>query len=148
LGTADQFVATLGAIADFRIKIYPNVHFVVIINPNSGPNGRPILPDEQYQRAVPLLRGYPNVTLVGYIKTSYGKRDIKESLADIDTYWRWHQERPDTKTGFGPMGLDGILVDEVAWQVEKFGYFEELSRHIKGKQWKSGKPGTLHSWIY
>ena len=125
-----------------RIRKYPQIQFIVVINPKSGPDGRPILPDQQYQRAIPYLQGHRNVTLVGYIKTSYGKRDIKDSVEDIDTYWRWHQESSKDQ-GLGPMGLDGIFVDEVECLGEQFGYFQSLSRHVKTKKRKSGKPGIF-----
>jgi hypothetical protein len=108
----------------------------VIVNPNSGPDGRPELPDEQYQRAIPYLQGFQNVTLVGYISTVYAKRDIQQSIADIDTYWKWNALNEN-------MGVDGIFVDEVDNEGVHFKYFETLSKHIKAKRWKSGKSGTF-----
>jgi hypothetical protein len=108
----------------------------VVINPNSGPDGRPDLPDEQYQRAIPYLQGFQNVTLIGYISTVYAKRDIQQSIADIETYWKWNGINPD-------LGIDGIFVDEVDNEGVHFKYFDTLAKHIKGKRWKSGKPGIL-----
>src|SRR5215510_12230545 len=75
---------------DCRIECYPTVHFIVVINPNSGPDGRPDLPDAQYQRAIPYLQGYTNVTLIGYVSTLYGRRLLPEAKNDVDIYWRWH----------------------------------------------------------
>jgi len=126
--------------ADRRIRAHPNLNFIIVINPNSGPDGRPYLPDEQYQRAVPYLQGYPNVKLVGYVKTEYGKRDIEGSKNDIDLYWRWDALSKNNSTG--PMGLDGVFVDEVDWEGESSNYFESLCLDIKGRRWRSGKPGT------
>jgi hypothetical protein len=108
----------------------------VVVNPNSGPDGRPDLPDEQYQRAIPYLQGFQNVTLVGYISTVYAKRDIQHSIADIETYWKWNSLKED-------MGVDGIFIDEVDNEGVHFEYFDVLSKHIKSKPWKFGKPGTF-----
>jgi hypothetical protein len=83
------------------------------------------------------------VTLVGYISTQYAKREIIQSLKDIDAYWRWDAlSRAKGDSGFGPMGLDGIFVDEVTCSGEDFEYFEMLSHYIKNKSWRSGKSGS------
>ena len=113
-----------------------------MINPNSGPDPRPDLPDPQYQRAVPYLQEFSNVTLVGYVSTLYAKREIIGSLEDIDAYWRW-DALSSAKAGksLGPMGLDGIFVDEVTCNGENFEYFDTLSHYIKNKSWRAGKPG-------
>jgi hypothetical protein len=119
-----------------------------VINPNSGPDPRPDLPDPQYQRAVPYLQGFTNVTLVGYISTLYAKREAIRSLDDIDAYWRWDSlSKAKTDKGFGPMGLDGIFVDEVTCSGEDFEYFEMLSHYIKNKSWRSGKPGYCSFFV-
>jgi Spherulation-specific family 4 len=82
------------------------------------------------------------VTLVGYISTSYAKREIIRSLDDIDAYWQWDAlSKAKDGQGFGPMGLDGIFVDEVTCCGENFEYFELLSHYIQNKSWRSGKPG-------
>lgn len=133
----------MGFSADYthgRIRSHPNLNFVVVINPNSGPDGRPFLPDEQYQRAVPYLQDYPNVRLVGYIKTLYGKRDIENVKHDVDLYSHWHNLSKTKKTG--PMGLDGIFVDEVDWAGEYSNYMEVLCQHIRSRIWRTDKSGT------
>jgi hypothetical protein len=130
-------------VANYSIRTYPNVHFIVIINPNSGP-GKPDLPDENYQSAIPQLQGYSNVTLVGYVHASYGAQGLKTSLNDIETYWRWHELSTGKKNkALGPMGLDGIFVDEVDYGGEHIPYFETLCQYVKKKTWRKGKSGTL-----
>ena len=126
-------------VANVRIRDYPNVHFIVVINPNSGPGGRRDLPDEHYQRAVPRLQAYDNVTLLGYVHASYGGRKMKIVQKEVDTYWRWEEQSKGKKTG--SMGLDGIFVDEVESGGQCLEYFETLSRYIKKKHWRSGKSG-------
>ena len=125
--------------AKFRIQKYPNLHFIVIVNPNSGPGGRPDLPDEHYQTSVPKLQGHSNVTLLGYVHTSYGKRKLRAVKQDVDTYWRWHEL--SIKSVTGPMGLDGIFLDETALASEELDYYTTLSRCIRKKRWRYRKPG-------
>ena len=123
----------------YSIRSHTQLHFIVVINPNTGPDPQPDLPDSQYRAAVPYLQGYTNVTLVGYISTLYGKRNVQDSLNDIDLYWRWHKLSLDK--GISSMGLDGIFIDEVDCDGDNLEYFGELYWHIKGKVWKSDKPG-------
>ena len=102
-----------------------------------------MLPDEQYCCAIPYLKGFNNVTLLGYVRTSYGKRMIRETVGDIDTYWRWHEvsSSPSAATCSRTIGVDGIFIDEVEYSGRHLKYFEELYRHIKDRKWSSGKPG-------
>jgi hypothetical protein len=118
----------------------------VVINPNSGPESRPDLPDEQYQRALPYLQEFPNVTLVGYILTWYGKREINVAKTDIDTYWNW--DGIAREKGIRPLGLDGIFVDEVTCNGENMEYYETLYSYIKSKMWRSGTPGLLSENVF
>jgi hypothetical protein len=145
LVTPDQQVQPFFASGtDFQsIKEYPNLNFIVVINPNSGPGGCPVLPDEQYCAAIPYLRGFNNVTLLGYVRTSYGKRMIRETVGDIDTYWRWHEvsSSPSAATCSRTIGVDGIFIDEVEYSGLHLKYFEQLYRNIKDRRWSSGKPG-------
>jgi len=104
------------------------------------------LPDAQYQRAVPYLQGYPNVTLVGYVKTLYGKRMLEDSQNDVNIYWHW--DELSRSKNIGAMGLDGIFVDEVDCEGENLEYFEALCQHIKAKTWSSGNPGTSYSLLF
>src|SRR5437762_7781507 len=132
--------------ANSRIEGFRTVNFIVVVNPNSGPDGRPELPDAQYQRAVPYLQGYPNVTLVGYVKTLYGKRPINDTQNDVDIYWRW--DELSRSKDMGPMGLDGIFMDEVDCEGENLEYFEALCHYIKTKNWTLGKPGTCFPSLF
>lgn len=81
------------------------------------------------------------MTLVGYILTWYGKREINVAKTDIDTYWNW--DRIAKEKGVRPMGLDGIFVDEVTCNGENMEYYETLYSYIKSKMWRSGSPGLL-----
>ena len=75
----------------------------------------------------------------------YGKRALESSQDEVDKYWRWHKLSESSSTG--PMGLDGIFVDEVDCDGENLQYFESLSRHIKAKIWRSGTPGTFFDFL-
>jgi len=116
---------------------------LVVINPNSGP-GESSLPDEQYCKAIPYLKGHNNVTLLGYIATEYGTRKIAESLADMDKYWQWHQI--SLSRSVQPLGIDGIFVDQVECAGQQLKYFEELFRATRGRLWSSGRPGSTLSY--
>jgi Spherulation-specific family 4 len=123
------------------IRNHPSLSFTVVINPNSGPDGRPILPDAQYQKAIPYLHRYPNVTLVGYILTRYGKRAMEHAISDINTYNKWAELVPE-------MGLDGIFIDEVDCDGSEIEYFRGLHKHIKGLKWRRRQPGALKSRLH
>lgn len=119
-----------------------------MVNPNSGPGGCPVLPDEQYRRAVPLLRQFPNITLLGYISTEYGNRTTNLALADIDKYWQWHHASMAMDVqGANVMGMDGIFIDQVESGGKQLSYFQVLCKAIKARQWSTGKAGKAFTFL-
>ncbi|KAH1885906.1 hypothetical protein KXX01_000508 [Aspergillus fumigatus] len=70
------------------ISKHPDVNFTVVINPGSGP-GPNALPDGNYTREIPKLASYENVRLLGYVATTYAKRNISLVRRDIETYAAW-----------------------------------------------------------
>ena len=60
----------------------------MVINPFNGP-GPKDLPDENYQREIVKLTSHPNVRVVGYIHTTWGRRQLESLLQDIDRYAKW-----------------------------------------------------------
>src|SRR3954452_15888951 len=87
------------------IAQHPDVQFLVIINPNSGPGAAPWWPNADYVREIPRLNALPNVKTLGYICATYCKRSLDAALDDIDTYGA--RGRKDAR-----QGVDGIFVDE------------------------------------
>jgi len=86
------------------------------------------------------------VTLVGYVRTCYGLRPVEESLGDIDSYWQWHElSKSRASEGQGPMGLDGIFIDEVDCEGEQLEYFGALAIHVKTQAWRAANSGICAS---
>lgn len=114
--------------ASSRISTYPNLDFLVIVNPNSGPGlpGTPS-PDHNYAREVPRLNAAPNVVTVGYVKIDYCHRPLSEVCAEVDTYASWASQDPPG------LGLGGIMVDETPnhYSDERADYLDALGRYVK-----------------
>lgn len=86
----------------YSIVEYPNITFLVVINPASGPGALP-LPDSNYVREIRCMNSHANVRTLGYVSTNYAKRDFNNVKSDIQKYSAWH--------GAG-QGLRGIFFDE------------------------------------
>ncbi|KAL3476616.1 Spherulation-specific family 4-domain-containing protein [Aspergillus californicus] len=86
------------------IQSHPELNFVVIVNPQSGP-GSSDAPDQAYQVAIRQLDSYPNVQKVGYVRTGYAERNISAVLADVATYSGWYAQSAD-------LAMAGIFFDE------------------------------------
>lgn len=94
------------------------VPIVAVINPNNGPGGGP--PNRDYARGINDLR-QGNVTILGYVATTYGDRPLAEVKTEIDLYDRHYN-------------IDGIFLDEAASSADKLDYYQEIYRYIKAKQ--------------
>ena len=89
------------------------VPITAIINPNSGPDGGP--PNAEYVVGLSDLRK-KYVTIVGYVSTDYGERELSEIKADVDLYDQH-------------FNIDGIFFDEVA--TDKLSDYQELYEYVK-----------------
>ncbi|KAL5360062.1 Spherulation-specific family 4 [Aspergillus floccosus] len=109
------------------ISARPDVNFTVVINPGSGP-GPDALPDANYTREIPKLASYDNVRLLGYVATTYAKRNISLVRKDIETYAAWpnRSSNPD-------LAVRGIFFDETPQEYDPnvLSYFEELTSFVK-----------------
>ncbi|MCB9098245.1 MAG: spherulation-specific family 4 protein [Anaerolineales bacterium] len=91
------------------------ISVTVIINPNNGPGSCP--PNSDYQHGInDLHRG--QVTILGYVYTSYGSRATKIITNEIDLYDQCFD-------------IDGIFLDEVASTADKCDYYEQLCDDVK-----------------
>ncbi|KAL4937831.1 hypothetical protein BDV06DRAFT_215585 [Aspergillus oleicola] len=90
------------------IQSHPDLNFLVIVNPQSGP-GNGSAPDEAYQVAIRQLDTYANVQKVGYVRTNYAERNVSEVLDDIATYSGWESQSSD-------LAMAGIFFDEAPHQ--------------------------------
>jgi hypothetical protein len=92
------------------------VPVVAIINPNSGPGGKP---NSNYLAAMKLLQK-AGVKMIGYVATDYGKRPMAEVKADIDLYDRYFDVR-------------GIFLDEGASAAQHHGHYAQIYKYIRSK---------------
>ncbi|GAD97215.1 cell surface spherulin 4-like protein [Paecilomyces variotii No. 5] len=109
------------------ITAHPNVNFTVVINPGSGPGPHP-LPDGNYTREIPNLAARPNVRLLGYVATTYAKRNISLVREDIRTYAAW-----PIRSGNPKIAVRGIFFDETPQQydADAFAYLKSLTSFVK-----------------
>lgn len=109
------------------IAAYPTVFFTVIINPFNGP-GLDDLPDECYQKAILTLTCHANVRVLGYVHTSWAKRDIGLVCKDIDKYGQWAE-----RSGNPELKVTGIFVDETpnVYSTESECYLAKLGKRVK-----------------
>lgn len=110
-----------------RIAAYPNVSFTVVINPFNGP-GLDNLPDANYQREIPKLTCHANVKVVGYVHTSWAKRDLALVFKDIEKYAQW----PEC-SGVPDLKISGVFVDETpnVYDAAAEAYLAKLWKYVK-----------------
>jgi hypothetical protein len=110
----------------FSVAVHPDLEFLVVINPNSGPGAAPWWPNEDYIREIPRLNALPNVTTLGYVRATYCKRDLKDVLEDIETY----AERGRIHKG---LRVNGIFVDETVnlYSKEAKAYLDAIDRKVE-----------------
>ncbi|KAH8787744.1 cell surface protein [Hyaloscypha finlandica] len=123
------------------ITNHPNLDFLVIVNPNSGP-GDIFVANRDYSREIPKLNAHVNVVTVGYIRIDYCKRPLSEVCIEIDTYAGWATEYE--KTG---LGVRGILLDETPnhYTAERAEYLDAVCQHIKATPGIQGDRLVIHN---
>ncbi|KAL2831505.1 Spherulation-specific family 4 [Aspergillus cavernicola] len=107
------------------ILTHPELNFVVIVNPQSGP-GSSDYPDQAYQVGIRQLDTYPNVQKVGYVRTGYADRNISEVLEDVATYSEWFSQS-------AALGMEGIFFDESPheYSAEAAEYMNRINLAVK-----------------
>lgn len=108
-----------------RLAAKPNLDFVLIINPSSGP-GSSQYPDEQYTAALTQLAKYPNVHKVGYVRTGYATRNVTDVISEINVFSGWASKGP-------AFAMEGIFFDESPHQysAEAVDFMLKASRAVK-----------------
>lgn len=124
---------------------YPDVNFLVVVNPNSGPGTEP-LPGKDYAREVPRLNAFPNVHAVGYVRVDYCRKPLADACAEIDRYARWRRH-PDAPPG---LHVEGIYVDETPnhYSPEAAQYLDHLRRLVKASDGLAGERSTVRLPLY
>ncbi|KAL4901307.1 hypothetical protein BDW74DRAFT_85032 [Aspergillus multicolor] len=109
------------------ITEHPDVNFTVVVNPGSGPGPNP-LPDGNYTQEIPRLTAHDNVRVLGYVATTYAKRNISAVRRDIQTYANW-----PTLSGNSSLAVRGIFFDETPQQYNEsaYAYLDTLTAVVK-----------------
>ncbi|KAL4870852.1 hypothetical protein BDV12DRAFT_45013 [Aspergillus spectabilis] len=109
------------------VSAHPDVNFTIVVNPGSGP-GPNALPDGNYTSEVPKLAAHDNVRLLGYVHTTYAKRNISLVRRDIETYAAWPTNSADPN-----LAVRGIFFDETPqrYDADDFAYLEELTSVVR-----------------
>ncbi|KAI8942630.1 hypothetical protein NX059_000684 [Plenodomus lindquistii] len=121
------------------LEKYPTLHFVIVINPNSGPGEAPWWPNTDYVREILRLKAYRNVTLVGYVRATYCNRRISDVLEDIETYASRAVELSHA--------LQGIFIDETVNLYTKAvkGYLDDIDRKVHSTKALGANPLSIHN---
>ncbi|KAL4736909.1 Spherulation-specific family 4-domain-containing protein [Aspergillus similis] len=121
------------------ISTHPNLQFLVVLNPSSGP-GNSSTPDETYQTAIQRLDTYPNVQKIGYVRTNYAQRNVSEVLTDVSTYSGWQSQSAD-------LAMAGIFFDESPHQyaAETVEYLERINAAVINASGIEGKKTVIHN---
>lgn len=119
----------------------PDLHFLIVINPNSGP-GEPPAPDANYSRELPLFNAKENVTTVGYVRMQYCKRSVEEVFDDVVVYGGWSKDHESNG-----IYVEGIFLDEApnefSHDVGK--YLNVVSEKIKNTPGILGEKLIIHN---
>ncbi|KAK3342188.1 spherulin 4-like cell surface protein [Lasiosphaeria hispida] len=103
-----------------------DLKFTVVVNPSSGP-GSESLPDSHYREAIGQFGKYPNVELLGYVRTSYAKRSIEDVIRDINVYAGWSSQNMS-------LSMNGIFLDEAPHQYshDADSFMRKVGQEING----------------
>jgi hypothetical protein len=103
----------------------------VILNPASGPGAAV---DPNYRAVLRRLR-YADAKILGYVHTSYGKRDFDAVRSDIQGYFELYD-------------VDGFFLDEMSTDPSTTGYYARIRKLIKQTDRSLeivGNPGVIAS---
>ncbi|KAK6519447.1 hypothetical protein TWF281_003281 [Arthrobotrys megalospora] len=122
------------------VSRHPTQHFTFVINPNSGP-GPEKFPDAEYTDGIAKLNVYKNVTLIGYVHTAYGNRDLTQVITEVERYAAW------ATYSDVDIHVDGIFVDEAPGELGEgkahLEYVKTLHAHTKRAFQEVGLQGYL-----
>ena len=107
---------------------HPNVPFIAVINPASGPGSSP---DPNYVQGIRSLQT-AGIKVLGYVDTAYAGDSISSVEANVDRYKTWY-------------GVDGIMFDDMPNQARHEAYYSTLNSYVHSLIPGSltlGNPGT------
>jgi hypothetical protein len=111
-------------------QAYPNVPFIAVINPNSGPGSSQ---DASYVQGINNLRA-AGITVVGYVATGYAVSSyssVSNVESQVAAYHNWY-------------AVNGILFDEMSNQPGYESYYSTIGNYVHslGMSLTMGNPGT------
>ena len=116
------------------ISAYPQIQWVVVINPNSGPGTTGSSPPDANQAAgIAKLNSLSNVKILGYVLTGHGSRDPAAVTTDVDTYASWGS-------------IKGIYFDEASADPSMYSFYQTAADHARSKisgAYIAFNPGTV-----
>jgi hypothetical protein len=98
------------------------------------------LPDANYTRGISTLNRLGNVRTIGYVATTWGKKEPKNAIQEIATYSGWAGQDVS-------VGLDGIFFDETpaAYHPDYAGYLKTVSEAVRSADGLGS--GYVGKWI-
>ncbi|MDE1852379.1 MAG: spherulation-specific family 4 protein [Thaumarchaeota archaeon] len=109
-------------------QAYPNVPFIAVINPSSGPGSSQ---DPNYVQGIKNLQA-AGVKVLGYVATGYGSNSISSDESEVNSYQSWY-------------GVNGIMFDEMSSTVGYETYYSTLNTYVHSLipgSMTMGNPGT------
>jgi len=106
---------------------HPTVPIVASINPSSGVGSSK---NTAFVNGITKLKA-AGITVIGYVYTDYGARDINVIKSEISKYKEWYN-------------VDGIMFDEMSNSAGKIEYYRQLDDYAKsiGMKYTKGNPGA------
>ena len=120
------------------IESNPSTNFVIIVNPNSGPENE-TYPDDEYKAGISKLNSYPRVRCLGYVHALYANRSVDLLLAEVTKYAGW------SKYLGSDIHINGIFIDEVpsAGTSGNVDYIKKINNLVKTSFTTSQTQGWL-----
>ncbi|KFA60551.1 hypothetical protein S40285_09300 [Stachybotrys chlorohalonatus IBT 40285] len=102
------------------ISTYPNVPWLVVVNPDSGPGAspEPANADINYISGVSQLNAFANVETIGYVRTEWSTSSLDELRANVTVYSNWASYLD------ADLSIKGIFFDETS---EDYEYLSEAT---------------------
>ncbi|CAL3969703.1 hypothetical protein PZA11_007708 [Diplocarpon coronariae] len=121
------------------LEARPELNFIVVINPSSGP-GSTQYPDEQYSASVAKLSTYANVRTVGYVRTGYTSRNLSTVAAEVSTYAGW-------ASNSSRLAMHGIFFDEAPhkYSADAVQYMHVVNQAVKDAPGLQGDKTIIHN---
>ncbi|KAG6860383.1 hypothetical protein C0995_011945 [Termitomyces sp. Mi166 len=109
------------------VPAHPDLQFIVVVNPDSGPGPAESQPEADYQNCIKQLRNAGganrNVKIIGYVATGMGNRAPSAVNTDIDTYAGWADA----------YYIEGIFFDEAVTDPNSVSKYQSYAFYVKTK---------------